>query len=319
VVDYFTRMYAQNWISAERLAALYDRLERTPFRRLIPSVLQLVFRKQRDSLRYSRGIMVPSPGMKRVILRCYPWVPAEKIHVLPWGLPELKVDEAAALRESEILRKRYRIPRDAFVLITLSRISPEKGQDRLLKALALWERQGSFPQREVWLFLCGEAAYMQGVRFQKRLHQLAGKLKKVHVVFPGYLSGLEKQAYFRLAQLYVFPSRHESYGLTLLEAFQAGLPALACDHYGAETAVHPDFGVLLPSAREADIPALLAQDLNKLAMDPDRLKRMGLQARVFAEKHHFSETAEKLLELISCELPVGPRQPIDEKIIERRI
>ena len=38
------------------------------------------------------------------------------------------------------------------------------------------------------------------------------------MVFPGYVTGERKRAFFALADLYVFPSRHESYGLTLLEA-----------------------------------------------------------------------------------------------------
>ena len=39
----------------------------------------------------------------------------------------------------------------------LSRISPEKGQDRLLKALALWEKRRIIPKKEFTLFIAGEA------------------------------------------------------------------------------------------------------------------------------------------------------------------
>jgi glycosyltransferase involved in cell wall biosynthesis len=315
VVDYFSTMYLRKWIQAERLTALYERLDHSYLRRTVPGVLKLIFQKQRDSLKYSRGVVVPSDGMKRVLERCYPQIPPEKIHVLPWGLPTLEVDESAASAESEVLRKHYRIPRDAFVLITLSRISPEKGQDRLLKALAQWERSSEFPSREVWLFVCGEAAYMQGVRFKRQLKALARRLKKVRVVFPGYLSGLQKQSYFRLGNLYVFPSRHESYGLTLLEAFQAGLPALVCQHYGAENSVRPEFGELLPAVQETEIPTRMQQALTKLAADPDRLKRMGLQARVFAGKQRFSDTAQRLSTLLVGDLTVGARQPIHEEIV----
>ena len=49
----------------------------------------------------------------------------------------------------------------------LSRISPEKGQDRVLKALALWEKQADFPQQGVVVFLAGESAYMMGKKYQK--------------------------------------------------------------------------------------------------------------------------------------------------------
>ena len=57
-----------------------------------------------------------------------------------------------------------------------------------------------------------------------RLKELAGRLKKFRVAFPGYVSGARKQAFLDLADLYIFPSRHESYGLTLMEALASGLP-----------------------------------------------------------------------------------------------
>ena len=73
------------------------------------------------------------------------------------------------------------------------------------------------------LLIAGEAAYMQGHRFEKKLRQLAKRLRKTAVHFVGYASGARKKALFEMADLYVFPYRHESYGLTLLEAMRVGL------------------------------------------------------------------------------------------------
>src|SRR5207245_1014865 len=103
--------------------------------------------------------------------------------------------------------------------------------------------------------------------------------KKTRILFPGYLAGLSKRAHFQLADLFIFPSRHESYGLTLLEALRAGLPVVACPHYGAEELVQPDFGVLLPPATERAVPSLLLTALQRLLADPSRLKTMGKNAQ----------------------------------------
>jgi len=99
------------------------------------------------------------------------------------------------------LRHQYAIPRDALVLLTLSRISVEKGQDLLLRALLDWERRSDFPRQPVWLFICGDAAYMQGHRFLRRLQSLAARLRKTRVIFTGHVTGIRKQAFFALASL----------------------------------------------------------------------------------------------------------------------
>ncbi len=298
VVDYVAALYLRGWARPETLTAFYEKIQQSRWRGWVPSLLKLVFQKQRDSVFYSRGLIVPAEGMKRVLLRCYPGASADRIHVVPWGTQEPTVAEADVQRRAAELRRQYGIPEASRVLLTLSRISPEKGQDRLLEALALWEQEPALQAGDVWAILCGEAAYMKGFAFQKRLKKLARKLKKVRILFPGYLAGLEKQAHFRLADLYVFPSRHESYGLTLLEAYRAGLPALACHHYGAEELLRPEFGELLPAADESAVPRLLQRALARLLADPARLKEMGQRAQSFAQSRHFSQTAQRLAEIV---------------------
>lgn len=299
VVDYFTAMYLHGSVKTETAARFYSRIQDSPFHGLLPNILRLAFAKQRDSLVYSRGVIVPSEGMKDVLLRSYPGVPAEKIHVLPWGLVPGQEEERQIAEQAQALRVQYQIPEKTPVLLTLSRISPEKGQDRLLEALAWWEKQPDFPAPGIQVFICGEAAFMQGARHQKKLEKLAGRLKRTRVVFPGHVSGVLKQAFFRLANLYVFPSRHESYGLTLLEALAAGLPVVACRHYGAEELVQPAFGELLPACPESEMPRVLAGALQRLLADPARLQAMGVEGKRFAAKQDFSNTAARLADILT--------------------
>jgi glycosyltransferase involved in cell wall biosynthesis len=250
---------------------------------------KLVWEKQAASVRYSRGLIVPSEGMREVLLRCYPECPREKIHVLPWGnwSPEAPVDP-------EPLRKEFGVPEDARVLLTLSRISPEKGQDLLLDAILEWERRDDYPAYPLWLFVCGDAAFMQGQRFFQRLRALAARMKRTRVVFPGYVTGERKRAFLSLADLYVFPSRHESYGLTLMEALAAGLPAVCLDTTGARSVMREEFGALVQeSGLRAAIAGLLADD--------GRRKQMSMAARAFAREQRFEDRAPELAKLISRE------------------
>jgi glycosyltransferase involved in cell wall biosynthesis len=81
--------------------------------------------------------------------------------------------------------------------------------------------------------ICGGPAYMMGQRHLARLRELAAKLRRTRVVFAGHVTGLRKAACFRMADVYVFPSRHDSYGLTLMEALSWGCGVVALDSAGA--------------------------------------------------------------------------------------
>jgi len=92
--------------------------------------------------------------------------------------------------------------------------------------------------------------------------------------------------------LYVFPSRHESYGLTLTEALAAGLPAVCLDTTGARSVMREEFGALVPaSGLRAAIVRLLA--------DQGRLKQMGTAAQEFARSQRFSDRAAELADIIA--------------------
>lgn len=291
VVAYIAAIYARGVIHPASLVRWHKWLAASPFRGFLPRIADLIFGRQRQTVQYCRGLIVPSPAMKELLLVCYPELAPERVHVIPWGAPPAEFDEDAVEGAAQSLRARWGVPDDALVLLTLSRLSPEKGQDLLLEALLEWEREGGPPQA-VWVFLCGGAAYMMGQAFERKLRRLSSRLRRVRVVFPGHVTGLEKQAYFRMADLYVFPSRHESYGLTLMEALAAGLPALCLDHHGARSIMNPDLGACVP--RRELLPAL-----KQMLAEPQTLKRQSENARRFAASRPFSASAAALARILS--------------------
>jgi glycosyltransferase involved in cell wall biosynthesis len=206
--------------------------------------------------------------------------------------PDAREAGAAALRAE------YGIEPDAHVLLCLSRISPEKGHDFVLRTLLEWERSPSFPSPPVWLFICGEPAFMNGRRYARRLKALAARLNRVRVVFPGYVTGARKRAFFALASVYLFPSSHESYGLTLMEALGAGLPAISRDHAGARQILSPEFGVIVPgSGRSARLGFRHA--LERLLSDEPLRASMAQAASQWANARPFCGSADTLAGLLT--------------------
>jgi glycosyltransferase involved in cell wall biosynthesis len=216
VVEYFTKFYLRELVRPET-AANWSRFKH------MPDVLKLVFHKQADCVRHSRLHIVPSEPMRDMILRCYPDCPREKIAVLPWG--NLAVGHASRLSTSST-DKRDACPTisdNDFVIMTLSRLSPEKGIERLLAALP-------HVTGNVRVWICGAPAYMKGKRYEKKLRRMADG----RVEFLGHVTGNRKAALLHRADLFVSPSRHESYGLTIAEAEAAGCRILSHHHYGAK-------------------------------------------------------------------------------------
>lgn len=292
VVAYIAAIYLRGWISAPALARAWE-FVRPAAARAAPHILRLIFEQQRDSLLYSARVVVPSSGMRDVLLRGYRGAGRAEIDVLNWGAEEAPPADGARAE----LEREYALPPGAHVLVCLSRLSPEKGHDLLLEALIEAERAGRLPE-PLFLFICGEPAFMHGARYAARLQELTGKLRRVRVLFPGYVTGARKRMFLGAADLYVFPSRHESYGLTLVEALAAGAPAVTLDHSGARDILTPDCGVITPARPRRTLPRRLAAAVTELIEDPARRARMSAAARQWAARQPFSESAARLARLV---------------------
>lgn len=299
VVDYAASIYLRGLISAPTLARTFRGVSKFGLNRCLPDVLRLIFEKQEKCARYSDRLVVPSRGMADVLMRSYPSLSLDALLVTPWGViiePMTAVDVVA--EEAERIEKTYTLDGVRPVLLSLSRISPEKGQDLLLSGLRLWERREELTPEVV---ICGASAYIHGESYTRKLHRLAGRLQRIRVHFPGYVTGIRKAAFFSLADLYVFPSRHESYGLTLVEALWAGLPVLTTDHRSARDLVQDSFGRVVEATPEGIYRGL--REL--LRYSREELTAMGEKAKRFAEGLRFETAARQLGDAIEGLLPAG--------------
>ena len=254
VVEYFTKFYLHNFVRPETVSK---------FRKfgLLPDVLRLVFQKQYECVRHSVRHVVPSEPMRENILRCYPFCLPENIVVVPWG------NIASATTPTNV-----DIPEEEFVIMTLSRLSPEKGIERLLAALP-------FVTGKVRVWICGAPAYMKGKRYEKKLRRMADG----RVEFMGHVTGERKAALLHRADLFVSASRHESYGLTIAEAEAAGCRVISHGHYGARGHVV-----------DCENPKELAEAISEMA-------RAGRQPKTSVTMR--SEAAEKLKAVLESVVP----------------
>jgi glycosyltransferase involved in cell wall biosynthesis len=107
----------------------------------------------------------------------------------------------------------------ARVALSLGRIHPKKGLDRLVRAWAKIESE-----RPEWrLRIVGPAE----LRHDEELRALASSLGLRRVSFEGPLYGKDKVTAFREADLFVLSTLNENFAMTVAEALAAGVPVIA--------------------------------------------------------------------------------------------
>lgn len=141
-------------------------------------------------------------------------------------------------------------------LIFVGNLSEAKGVSFLLKIM---KRLLPFP---VSLTLIGSNA-----------HSFRSKTNLPNIAFTGILDQLTIANYLRNADVFVFPSFLDSWGMAVIEAMAAGLPVIASDGVGAATCIDEHSGFILPIEQDQWIKAILA-----LYFNPSLRINMGLQA-----------------------------------------
>jgi len=204
-------------------------------------------------------------------------IPQSKIHVIYEGvdsryrpLPEEQVSQVTA---------RYRLPKGYIFFV--GSVEKRKNLHRLLQAYArLLEVGESRP-----LVIVGVTS-RRYPEIDEALRQL--RLES-HVFFTGYVPDADLPALYSGADLFVFPSLYEGFGLPPLEAMACGTPVV-CSNAASLPEVVGDAGLLVDPY---DVEGL-AEAMHRVLTDADlreELRRRGLaRARQFTWERTARET-----------------------------
>ena len=178
------------------------------------------------------------------------------------------------------------------VALVVARMDPIKGQDRVVRAMAL--AKSKCP--ELKLLLVGDGSFSSsegGLKLSKgeiwhaRLEELARKLDVAdRVFFAGHLSQRELDSAYRLCAFNVLPSVQEGFGLVVIEAWIHRRASLVSTGAGVSELVQEGSNGLL---FEPDDVESLAESMCRLAADPDLCRTMGAQGHVDSKKCYVGE------------------------------
>jgi len=193
-------------------------------------------------------------------------VPEEKISVVYSAPVQTGVcgDWAAVAKKQNITRP---------YILYVGTIEPRKNLTRLIRAFALLKQRHRIPHQ---LVLAGGKGWQNAEIYQA----VEAAACREDILFTGYISQDEKNALYRNAEAFVFPSLYEGFGMPPLEAMQWECPVV-CANTASLPEVVGDAARLVDPLEEEDLAEGLLQVITDKAYAAELVRRGSMQTEKF--------------------------------------
>lgn len=196
-------------------------------------------------------------GVNRKKIHRYTFTSVSKDDVLPYYLgPSSKLE----------IRKKLSISNNKKIILSVGRFIPIKGFDVLIKACSAdWN-----------IYIVGGEATTDYIQITKNY----GLEDNIH--FVKFCSKKELSDYYKAADLFVLPTRGDSWGLVVNEAMSYGLPVITTDKCGAGLEVLDNQDItIVPS----DNVEALKTSISKLLENEILRKKIGNRNLEYSQSH----------------------------------
>lgn len=233
--------------------------------------------------RLNMVLTVSENSKKDIVSFC--GIPDEKVVVTPNGV-DLDVyfpDQSDAVIDQ--VRSKYRI-RSPYILY-VSRIEhPGKNHVRLINAFSRLKAKTRIPHQ---LVLAGTPWGRA-----EEVYETAAKSPYTEdIAFIGFVDGADLPALYAGAELFVFPSLYEGFGMPILEAMACGTPVI-CSNVSSMPEVAGNAAILFDPNDEADISQKMGEIIENNELRNDLIQKGFERSRLFS----WSSAAQKTLEVI---------------------
>ena len=224
----------------------------------------------RHSVQHADRVIAISASTKRDLVTYFGAAP-DKVTVVYCGSDPI-FSPSQNPKEIEMLRARYHLPEK--MILHVGTIEPRKNIVRLLRAFARAKRAARLPHRLALIGARGwKYAEVDAVIEQEGI---AGD-----VIFAGYVPQDELPLWYRAADLFVYPSLYEGFGLPPLEAMASGTPVITSNAASLPEVVGDAAIVVAPEDESALADAIVH------ALE-DCAQRDEMRARGLAQAAKFS-------------------------------
>ncbi len=129
-----------------------------------------------------------------------------------------KFNKVLTTEEKVQLRNQLGLSDEDYIILFCGRLSPEKGVDKLLKAVSLLNND------KIKLIVVGSSFFEDSNKtpFIRHLENISSKVKE-QIIFTGYVKNDEVYKYYQLADVHILPSVcEEACGMSVIEARASG-------------------------------------------------------------------------------------------------
>ncbi|NGM90409.1 glycosyltransferase family 4 protein, partial [Parapusillimonas sp. SGNA-6] len=245
-----------------------------------PELYKLVDRiiydkKFKYAVRHADKIVAISQQTKEDIVQFYD-IPKQKIEVIYQGChPAFKTVKTEA--DKAAIRKKYNFPKN--FILNVGSIEPRKNAFQLVKAVE---------NMDIPLVIIGkETKYAQEIH---QYIQQKGLQNKVYIL-QGFTMG-ELATIYAMADIFVYPSKYEGFGIPIIEALYAGTPVITNG-----TGVFPEAGGPFSCYVDPENIEELSQAIGTVLSDSDLRRKMSEQGRIYAQRFNDDVLARQWIEL----------------------
>ncbi|MFA4817635.1 MAG: glycosyltransferase family 1 protein [Parcubacteria group bacterium] len=179
----------------------------------------------RNSCKWARTIISVSENTKKDLMRLYK-VPEEKIKVVYEGYDRKFKFQSSNFKS--ILNDKISKP----YLLFVGRLEERKNIIGIIKTFEILKEQYKIPHK---LVLAGKFGYGK----EKIEASVEDSNFREDIVLPGYVSDEEKWELLKNADVFLFPTFYEGFGIPILEAQSVGVPVVAGDNSSILEVVSP--------------------------------------------------------------------------------
>jgi glycosyltransferase involved in cell wall biosynthesis len=173
-------------------------------------------------------------------------------------------------------------------LLAMSRLHPKKNLEALIDAFVGSRSVDGFERWRLIIAGTGEAAFVRTLEQHVNDRQARGR-----VTFVGWVDGRDKVELMRRAAVFALCSKHENFGLAVLEALASGVPALLSRHVDlADDVERARAGWIADDVGES-LRAAVANAIR----DPTERDARGQAARELARRFAWPVVARQLVEM----------------------